>query len=147
MTKKRKSKYEKILSYKQKQMDSIKQQIGAQQNIVTKLSQQQIELKNEMNEVESQFRFTADSIAFNQQCGVVMTEVQMKINVVKAEFAAASEKLDHLLHHYQQQDRQMKSWEKLVEQASARIASNELAMELRAADGRFLATQFQGEQR
>ena len=104
-------------------------------------------MQEELACVATQFRMSSDATMFNQQCDVALIEIQRKINSVKMDIATADEKLDHLLHTFRESNKQLKSWEKLVEQETEKAVSAELLKEMHLADERYLATQFAGGQR
>ena len=73
--------------------------------------------------LHEQFQVTADAAMYHEQINLTMVTIQRKINAARIEIATADEKLDHLLHTFREQNKQLKSWEKLVEQETDRQTS------------------------
>lgn len=146
MSKNRLIKYERILKFQQQQLDLIKQQIGSQRQLIDQLTQHRIELEDELTEVAGQFPKASSSPMYYEQISLTMVSVQKKINAARIEIASADEKLDHLLHTFREQNKQLKSWEKLVERETDRQSSAARLVDMHLADERFLANQFVGGQ-
>lgn len=147
MSKNRLIKYERILKFQQQQLDLIKQQIGSQRQLIDQLTGQRDGLEDEMSTVSSQFPVSADAAMYHEQINLAMVTIQRKIKATRIEIATADEKLDHLLHSFREQNKQLKSWEKLVEQESDRQSSAARQVEMHLADERYLASQFVGGQK
>ncbi len=147
MSRNRLIKYGRILNFQQQQLDLVKQQIGAQRQLISQLTGNRVNLENELTNVAEQFEVNVTATMYHQQINLSMVAIQRKINSARIEIATAEEKLDHLLHTFREQNKQLKSWEKLVEQETNRQISATLAAELHSADERYLATQFGGVQK
>ena len=146
MTKKRLNKYERIVKFQQQKLDLLKQQIGAQRQLIDQLNGQRDGMNEELKNVAGQFPVTADAAMYHEQANLTMVAIQRKINAIRIEIASADEKLDHLLHTFREQNKQLKSWEKLVEQESERQAAAARRAEMNIADEQYLASQFVGGQ-
>jgi len=144
MNRNRLNKYQKILTFKEKQREAIKQQIGVQQNVVAQFRQQLKLHQQAMDQLELQFESQIQSmtgeLALLQQYDLAMLKFQQQISHAKIELAAETEKLKQLLATYRLADQQVKSWEKLVERESAAIEAHRRNVEMLTADERYLAT-------
>ena len=147
MSRNRLIKYGRILKFQQQQLDLVKQQIGAQRQLISQLRGHRVNLEKELSNVAGQFEVNAAATMYHQQINLSMVAIQRKINAARIEIATADEKLDHLLHTFREQNKQLKSWEKLVEQETNRQTSAARAAEMHSADERYLASQFVGDQR
>ncbi len=142
MSRNRLVKYEKVLHFQQQQLNLIKQQIGSQRQLIDQLDQQKTNLENELTNIASQFRVEPESAMLNLQCDQAMIAVQRKINAAKTEVATANERLDFLLHTFREKNKDLKSWEKLVNQESDKAVSDFWKREMLEADENYLSTHF-----
>jgi flagellar biosynthesis chaperone FliJ len=146
MNRNRLKKYKKILQFKEKQLDGIKQEIGVQQNVIARLRQTMQRQRDAMTGLESQYETQSASLAGQlailQQYDLAMLEMQQSISNTKTEIASENEKLQRVLENYRLADQQLKSWEKLIERESQAIELHLRNAEMRAADERYLATTF-----
>jgi flagellar export protein FliJ len=142
MSRNRLVKYGKVLKFQQQQLNLIKQQIGSQNQLIDQLDQQKLQLENELVNIASQFRTDPKSAMLNLQCDQAMIAVQRKINFAKTEVATANERLDFLLHTFREKNKDLKSWEKLVQQESDKAVFARAKSEMLAADENYLSTHF-----
>jgi chromosome segregation ATPase len=146
MTNNRHDKFQRMRNFQLKRLEFVKQQLTAQQQFRAQLNCRQAELLNQLQQLHQPIGQSSNVLHIHQQTELALIELQRKINNIKTEIATADEKLDHLLHTYREQDQQLKSWEKLLEQEATKIASSLRLIDANQADDRYLATHFVGDQ-
>jgi len=138
-------KFEKIIRVQENRLGLLKQQIAWQAKLVEGLRKECEGLEVKMQVLPVSSEVSQRSIAYWQQLNHLLAELQKQVNVLRAEIASADEKLDYLHHSYREEERVLRSWEKLVEGKKFDLESVAAQIEQRQADDLFLMHDMAGD--
>lgn len=147
MSQSRTEKFERMLRFQTNQLDLVKQRIQTQQSCIAGLKQDLAALHQKTKALQSGDQPNASSVASLQLTELSILELSKRMKLKKSEITQAQEQLDHLLHVFQEEDRRLKGWEKLVERETLKTSAALQNHELQQADELFLISRFAGEHR
>ncbi len=140
------SKFERMVKFQKNKLDKLKQQMAREQSTINGLNIEYEKLAVLFEETTQQ-NTTLQAIASLQQIELALSEIQKRIKKNRQELAARVETFQFLRDAYLEQDRTLKSWEKLVEQETDKKMSAENRIEMQQADETYLITRHGSDQR
>ena len=138
-------KFERMVKFQNNKLDILKQKMAVKQTEINCLNSEYEQLTTFLQETSNQGSAN-HSVNTLQQIEWAMIEIQRKVNGNRKELVTANESFHNLLQEFWDQDRRLKSWEKLVDQESIKTLSANNRLEMRHADETYLITRFVGDQ-
>jgi flagellar biosynthesis chaperone FliJ len=139
-------KFERMVKFQNNKLDILKQQMASTQSKINSLNVEHEKLTTLLQDTARQ-NLKVQTIANLQQIELAMCEIQKQINHNRMELTAAVQSFEMLRDAYLEQDRRLKSWEKLVEQETDKQMSADNRAEILRADENYLITRFGRELR
>jgi outer membrane murein-binding lipoprotein Lpp len=144
MNQDRLEKFERMLKYQSNQVDQLQQQLLSQQAAIKRMEDDRNTMREQLEAIQQESAVNWISLERVQQSELVSMEILKRMKTKKMELAIANERLDFLLNSFQEEDRRLKGWEKLVLREDSKHQHLLRNRELRQADELFLISKFPG---